>query len=295
MKIGVQLPEIEYEASWKEVAAMARLAEEVGLDSIWLGDHLLYDLPGGRKGPWEAWSMLAALAAVTERVELGPLVAALPFHNPAVLAKKAATVDEISGGRLILGVGAGWNPVEFKAFGLPFDRRISRFAEAFTIVRTLLTEGRSDFRGEFYTLDDCELLPRPTRPGGPPLLIGSSGPRMLALTLPYVAAWNSWYSDFDNDPARVAPLIETIDEACRSAGRPPQEVAKTVAVYIGFGGTPSRRTGGSPLVGTVEEIVAHLRVIAAAGVSHIQAVLDPIVPESIEKLGEISARCRDGS
>ncbi len=295
MKIGVQLPEIEYEASWKEVAAMARLAEEVGLDSIWLGDHLLYDLPGGRKGPWEAWSMLAALAAVTERVELGPLVAALPFHNPAVLAKKAATVDEISGGRLILGVGAGWNPVEFKAFGLPYDRRISRFAEAFTIVRTLLTEGRSDFRGEFYTLDDCELLPRPTRPGGPPLLIGSSGPRMLALTLPYVSAWNSWYSDFDNDPARVAPLIETIDAACRSAGRPPEEVAKTVAVYIGFGDTPSRRTGGSPLVGTVEEIAASLRVIAAAGVSHIQAVLDPIVPESIEKLGEISARFREGS
>ena len=295
MKIGVQLPEVEYEASWKEVAAMARQAEEVGLDSIWLGDHLLYDLPGGRKGPWEAWSMLAALAAVTERVELGPLVAALPFHNPAVLAKKAATVDEISGGRLILGVGAGWNPVEFKAFGLPFDRRISRFAEAFTIVRTLLTEGRSDFRGEFYTLDDCELLPRPTRPGGPPLLIGSNGPRMLALTLPYVSAWNSWYSDFDNDPARVASLIETIDAACRSAGRPPEEVAKTVAVYIGFGGAPSRRTGGSPLVGTVDEIAAGLRVIAAAGVSHIQAVLDPIVPESIEKLGEISARFRQGS
>jgi alkanesulfonate monooxygenase SsuD/methylene tetrahydromethanopterin reductase-like flavin-dependent oxidoreductase (luciferase family) len=211
------------------------------------------------------------------------------------LAKKAATVDEISGGRLILGVGAGWNPVEFKAFGLPFDRRISRFAEAFTIVRTLLTEGRSDFRGEFYTLDDCELLPRPTRPGGPPLLIGSNGPRMLALTLPYVSAWNSWYSDFDNDPARVASLIETIDAACRSAGRPPEEVAKTVAVYIGFGGAPSRRTGGSPLVGTVDEIAAGLRVIAAAGVSHIQAVLDPIVAESIEKLGEISARFRQGS
>jgi hypothetical protein len=118
---------------------------------------------------------------------------------------------------------------------------------------------------------------------------------MLALTLPFVSAWNSWYSDFDNDPGRVGPLIATIDAACRSAGRPPEEVAKTVAVYIGFGATPTRRTGGSPLVGTDEEIVASLRVIAAAGVSHIQAVLDPIVPESIEKLGEISARYRAGS
>jgi probable F420-dependent oxidoreductase len=295
MKIGVQLPEVEYEASWKQVAGMARLAEEVGLDSIWLGDHLLYDLPQGRRGPWEAWSMLAGLAAVTEHIELGPLVAALPFHNPAVLAKTAATVDEISGGRLVLGVGAGWNQVEFEAFGLPYDRRFARFAEAFTIVRTLLKEGRIDHRGEFYTLVDCELLPRPSRPGGPPLLIGSNGPRMLALTLPHVSAWNSWYSDFDNDPERVAPLVATIEAACREAGRPPEEVAKTVALYIGFGGRPIRRTGGSPLDGHSDEIIRHLRVIESAGVGLVQAVLDPIVPETIEKLGEIAARFRRDS
>ena len=107
MKIGVQFPEIEYEASWAQLRDLAHVVEEVGLDSIWLGDHLLYDLADGRQGPWECWSMLAALAAVTERVQLGPFVAALPFHNPAILAKKAATVDEISGGRLVFGVGAG--------------------------------------------------------------------------------------------------------------------------------------------------------------------------------------------
>jgi len=292
MKIGVQLPEVEYEASWKQLAGMARLAEDVGLDSIWVGDHLLYDLPKGRRGPWEAWSLLAALAAVTERVELGPLVAALPFHNPAVLAKKAATVDEISGGRLNLGLGAGWNQVEFDAFGLPYDRRVARFAEAFTIVRTLLSEGRIDFHGEFYTLVDCELLPRPSRPGGPPLLIGSNGPKMLALTLPYVSAWNSWYSDFDNDPLQLPGLITRIDDACRQAGRLPEEVAKTVAIYLGFGDTASRRTGGQPITGSIEEIIDRLHPIAAAGVSHIQAVLDPIVPEIIEKLGEIAAGLR---
>jgi probable F420-dependent oxidoreductase len=295
MKFGVQLPEVEYEASWKEVAAMARLAEAVGLDSIWLGDHLLYDLPEGRRGPWEAWSMLAALAAVTERVELGPLVAALPFHNPAMLAKKAATVDEISGGRLTLGVGAGWNQVEFEAFGFPFDRRLARFAEAFTIVRTLLTEGRIDHQGEFYTLVDCELLPRPSRPGGPPLLIGSNGPRMLALTLPYVSAWNSWYTDFDNDPELVAPLLATIDAACREAGRPPESVVRTVALYIGFIDTPRRRTGGEPLDGNSDDILRHLGVLESAGIGHVQAVLDPIVPDTIEKLGEIAARFREDS
>ena len=295
MKFGVQLPEVEYEASWKQVAAMARLAEEVGLDAIWLGDHLLYDLPEGRRGPWEAWSMLAGLAAVTERIELGPLVAALPFHNPAVLAKKAATVDEISGGRLVLGVGAGWNRVEFEAFGLPYDRRFARFAEAFTIVRTLLKEGRIDHRGEFHTLVDCELLPRPSRSGGPPLLVGSNGPRMLALTLPYVSAWNSWYTDFDNDPERVAPLVATIDAACQKAGRPSEEVAKTVALYISFGDQAVRRTGGRPLNGDSEEIIRHFRVIESAGVGQVQAVLDPIVPETIEKLGAIAARFRRDS
>ena len=292
VKIGVQLPEVEYEATWRQVADLARVAENAGLDSLWVGDHLIYDLPEGRRGPWEAWSILAALAAITERVELGPLVAALPFHNPAVLAKKAATVDESSGGRLTLGVGAGWNQFEFEAFGLPFDRRIARFSEAFTIVRTLLAGGRIDFRGEFYTLVDCELLPRPSRPGGPPLLIGSNGPRMLAITLPYATAWNSWYSDFDNDPSKVAPLVAKIDDACRLAGRVPEDVAKTVAVYIGFNDSPTRRTGGQPLVGPVDEIADQLRVIAEAGINLVQAVLDPIVPETVEKLGEIAALIR---
>jgi probable F420-dependent oxidoreductase len=292
MKIGVQLPEVEYEATWRQIADMARVAEEMSLDSLWVGDHFLYDLGAGRRGPWEAWSLLAALAAITERVEIGPLVAALPFHNPAVLAKKAATVDEISAGRLVFGVGAGWNRFEFEAFGLPFDRRVDRFAESFTIIRTLLTKGEIDFKGEFYTLLECELLPRPTRPGGPPLLIGSNGPRMLALTLPYVAAWNSWYSSFDNDPAQVAPLIEKIDTACRAAGRPPEEVQKSVALYLGFESAPSRRTGGRPLTGSPEEIVNHLRTVAAAGVSHLQAVLDPITASSVEKLGEIAAAFR---
>ena len=296
MKIGVQLPEIEYEASWKQVAAMARLAEEVGLDSIWLGDHLLYDLPEGRRGPWEAWSMLAALAAVTERVELGPLVAALPFHNPAVLAKKAATVDEISGGRLILGVGAGWNQVEFEAFGLPYDRRIARFAEAFTIVRTLLSEGRIDFRGEFYTLVDCELLPRPIptwRPTPPDRFQRSpdAGPdpavcRCLELVVLGFRQRSGPRGSADRDdrcrvPSRQVarpkrsprPWRSTSVSATRPAGAP-------VAVLW------SARSMRSPPTS---------RDVAAAGVSHIQAVLDPIVPESIEKLGEISARLRDGS
>ena len=119
-----------------------------------------------------------------------------------MLAKQAATVDEISGGRLVLGLGAGWNETEFAAFGFPFDRRISRFAEAFTIIRILLRDGAIDFEGEFFTARDCELVPR-SRPGGPPLMIGSSGPRMLAIAAPHVDSWNAWFNAFGNRPAGI--------------------------------------------------------------------------------------------
>src|SRR5262249_49238055 len=152
---------------------MARTAEAVGFDSLWLGDHLLYDLPGGvTRGPWEVWTSLAALAVATERIELGPLVASASFHAPAMLAKQAATVDAISGGRLILGLGAGWNQREFQAFGFPYDHRVARFEEAFTIIRRLLREGRADLDGVYHQVRDCVLDPGPARAGGPPLMLG---------------------------------------------------------------------------------------------------------------------------
>src|SRR5712692_9165647 len=182
--------------------------------SVWVGDHLLYrDATHGARGPWEAWTMLAAIAASTNRIAIGPLVACTSFHNPAMLAKLAATVDEISGGRLILGLGAGWNETEYRAYGFPFDQRVSRFAEAFTIIRSLLRDGRVEFAGEFYSARECELVPRP-RPGGPPLLVGSTGDRMLAITIPYVDSWNAWYSWTGNRPDGVAPLRDKVDAAC---------------------------------------------------------------------------------
>jgi alkanesulfonate monooxygenase SsuD/methylene tetrahydromethanopterin reductase-like flavin-dependent oxidoreductase (luciferase family) len=143
-KIGVQLPEVEWVAPWSDIKAMAQTAEAIGLDSVWFGEHLLYHYPGTEpRGPWECWSMMAAVAAVTERVEIGPLVACTNFHNPAHLAKMAATLDEISGGRLILGLGAGWYEHEYMAYGYPYDHRVSRFEEAFTDVAT---RGRNRLR-----------------------------------------------------------------------------------------------------------------------------------------------------
>ena len=295
LKVGVQLPEVEREVRWPEYLAMGRRAEELGYDSIWYGDHLLYRRAGEAeaKGPWECWTMLAALAAVTNRIELGPLVASTSFHAPAMLAKKAATVDEISGGRLILGLGAGWNETEYRAFGFPFEFRIARFEEAFTIIRTLLREGAIDFEGTYYSARDCEIRPGGPRPGGPPILLGSTGERMLAIGAPYIDAWNAWFADTGNRPDGVAPLRARVDAAARAAGRAPASIERTVAVQVRLPGGRGRVQGDfaksvvPPLEGPPEHLAQELRAYAGEGIGHVQLVLDPISLASLEAFAPV--------
>ena len=294
LKVGIQLPEVEREVRWPELLDMIRAIEDLGFDSIWLGEHLLYRWPDRPpRGPWEAWTELAAIAAVTNRVEFGPLVACTNFHNPALLAKQAATIDEISGGRFVLGLGAGWNETDFRAFGLPFDHRVDRFEEAYTIIRGLLQDGAVDFEGRFYQARDCELLPRGLRPGGPPLLIGSNGPRMLRITMGSAHAWNSWFSDFENRPEGIGRLRDVVDEACRDVGRDPAEIARTVAVMVHLPGGGGRIQGGyvenppPPLDGPPEVIADGLRAFAAEGIGHVQLVLDPITLDSLRTVAAV--------
>jgi probable F420-dependent oxidoreductase len=294
LRVGIQLPEVEREVRWPEYVELARRAEALGFDTLWVGDHLLYRYPdGSTRGPWEVWTTLAGLAASTSRIRLGPLVASAAFHSPPMLAKLAATVDEISGGRLILGLGAGWNEPEFRAFGFPFDHRIDRFEEAFTIVRTLLRDGAIDFDGKYYQARDCELLPRPVTPGGPPLLIGSIGPRMLRITLPHVAAWNVWYADTANTPEGLEPHLRLVNEIATEVGRDPAEIERTAAVLVQmprgkgrlsiYGGVPDI----TPLTGGPDEIAEGLRAYARLGVAEVQLVVDPIDLESIEALAPV--------
>ena len=294
LKVGIQLPEVEREVRWPELLDMIRTIEDLGFDSVWLGEHLLYRWPDRPpRGPWEAWTELAAIAAVTSRVEFGPLVACTNFHNPALLAKQAATIDEISGGRFILGLGAGWNETEFRAFGLPFDHRVDRFEEAYTIIRGLLQDGAVDFEGRFYQARDCELLPRGPRAGGPPLLIGSNGPRMLRITMATADAWNSWFSDFGNRPDGIGRLRDVVDAACRDVGRDPAEIARTVAVMVQLPGGGGRIQGGyvenppEPLTGSPAVMAEALHAFAGAGIGHVQLVLDPISADSIRSIGAV--------
>lgn len=297
VKVGVQLPEVERRVEWPELVTMARTAEDVGLDSVWLGDHLLYDLPGGvTRGPWEAWTSLAALAAVTTRVELGPLVASTSFHAPAMLAKMAATVDAISGGRFVLGLGAGWNEREYAAYGFPFDHRVGRFEEAFAIIRSLLRDGRADAHGSYYDVTDCVLDPGPVRPGGLPLMLGSTSPRMMSIGLPHVDLWNTWWSDYANSPAEFAQLKARVDAATVAAGRVAGDVGATAAVYVQFPGGAGRVMGDSgyaasvvPVHGEPAAIAEHLHAMAEAGAVHVQLVLDPITIETIAQVGRAAA------
>src|SRR5579864_4692005 len=224
MKIGINLDISEgsfegHTPSFKDLQTMAQAAEQSGLDSFWLADHLIYRFPGqDETAPWEAFTMLSALAAVTARIEIGSIVACTSFRPPALLAKMADTLDEISSGRFILGLGAGWHQPEYEAFGFPFDHLASRFEEALQIIVPLLREGHVDFQGQYYQVRDCVLRPRGPSPHGPRILIGARRPRMLRLVARYADAWNTAWP---TDPAVVKERHDPLAQACAAVGRDP--------------------------------------------------------------------------
>lgn len=291
LRVGIQLPEVERDVRWPEYLTMARAAERAGFDSVWLGDHLLYRGDGRpERGPWEAWTLLAALAASTERVELGPLVACLGFHPPGLIAKMAATVDEVSGGRFVLGVGAGWNEAEFRAFGVPFDHRAARFEEAFAIVRGLLAGERVTLEGRFCSARDAVLLPRPVR--RPPLMVGSSGDRILRAALPHVDAWNAWFDLYGNTPDGFSAESARITEAAERLAVDPARIRRSACVLTRLDRHALERPipeGIPPLEGTPERIAGGLRAFAEAGADEVILVVVPITERSILQLEEVLA------
>jgi probable F420-dependent oxidoreductase len=293
-RVAIQLPEVEREVRWPEYRAMATAAEETGFDGVYVGDHLLYRGDGRpERGPWSAWTLLAAIAAVTERVDLGPLVACAGFYQPAVLAKMAATLTEVSGGRFVLGLGAGWNEAEFRAFGIPFDRRVARFADAFTIIRGLLAGERVTHAGEFHSVADAVLLP-PARERTR-LMIGSNGPRMLRLALPHVDAWNTWYEDYGNTAEGFAALNRRVSEAAREAGRAPEDLVRSACAFVVLERDAPERpitNVSPPIEGSPDQIAARLGELADAGADEVILVVSPITERSIRLLGEAITAAR---
>ncbi|NNL86733.1 MAG: LLM class flavin-dependent oxidoreductase [Myxococcales bacterium] len=314
MKIGVVL------LSWngamngetptsRDVVDLALLAEETGFDSVWINDHFYFDysdfgevdiqfpqeMHGIKGGAWECWSLVSAIAQATTRVEIGTLISSTSFRNPALLARIADTADDLSDGRLILGLGAGDFPTEHESFGIPFDRRIARFEEAIEIVYRLIRGESVTFDGEFYRVKDVALIPKSVRPNGPPLLIGSvyGRPRMTRLTLTYGDYWNCFLAFGESTIDRYRKAWTTLVEASEKYGRDPSTIGRNVSVSVDIADTPFPIPGPTAISGTPDAIVDTLSEFASEGIEHCTIVLHPFTRDGIERLGEIAERIRD--
>lgn len=272
--------------AFRDLQAMAQMAEQVGFDSLWLPDHLIFRFPEREEqGTWEAFTLLGALAAVTERSQIGPLVACTSFREPALLAKMADTLDEISGGRFILGLGAGWHQPEYEAFGYPFDHLAGRFEEALQIIVPLLREGHVDFQGKYYQARNCVLRQRGPSPSGPPILIGARRPHMLHIVARYADAWNTvWHTD----PAAVLERYAEFKDICTAAGRDPATIELTVGTLVQLPSTEkSADLPEKAITGTPEEIANQLRSFADVGVTHLMIAFGPSGVANVEQFGRI--------
>ena len=296
LKVGINLPTTEGALSgktpkWADLLAFAERAEVLGFDSLWVPDHLLLRWQGQTRGIWECWSLLAALAAVTHRMELGSLVACTTFRSPALLTKMADTVDEISGGRLIVGLGAGWDGPEGRAFDMKSDHRVDRFEEALQIIVPLLRTGRVDFEGKYYQVQGCELRPRGPRPDGPPILIGAKGPRMLRLAATYADLWNA--EGPMRGPEEIIPLRAAGDAACAAVGRDPATLGRSASVVVNLPlmqaqhGQPESVASEQPESVSPEGIAQMLRNYAQEGLSHVQLWLVPSTIASLEWFDQV--------
>jgi alkanesulfonate monooxygenase SsuD/methylene tetrahydromethanopterin reductase-like flavin-dependent oxidoreductase (luciferase family) len=252
--------------SWETVLRQWRWAEETGWDSAWVFDHFWSLRPTNDGETLDGWTLLAALAVQTERLRMGTLVTGITHRYPAVLFKQAVTVDHISGGRLILGVGAAWEEREHEAYGLPFPppgERVDMFGEALEINRLFETRERTTFEGEHYRIVDAPFEPKPVN-GHIPVMIGSSGRRMLRHVARYADYWDS-----GQPPAAVPALAARVDEHCRALGREPGAIRKAISAYFAPSSNPNAPVvvwEDRPVADIERDFRAHVAAYAAVGV-----------------------------
>jgi alkanesulfonate monooxygenase SsuD/methylene tetrahydromethanopterin reductase-like flavin-dependent oxidoreductase (luciferase family) len=298
MKIGIMLPFGEDEAdrrvaSWAELRDLAMTAEETGLDSIYGADHLIFR--GDRiEGIREGWTALTAVAAVTSRVEVGPLVLAVPFRNPALTAKMAAELDEVSGGRFVLGLGCGWHEPEFRDFDFPFDHRVGRFEEALQVILPLVREGRVSYKGRWHRAD-TELRPRGPRPAGMPILIAGKGPRMMQLVARHADRWNAAWFGEPQGAHELDDRVSRLRAACEAEGRDIATLTLTAGVFVDF---PELARDGDEeppdeaMRGTAEEIASMLAGYADHGIDELIVHFWPRRPEAVAELAKAATLAR---
>jgi len=281
MRVGIvlaQAPEDGAGATWSDILGIARRAEEGGVDSLWLSDHFFSSDEGAPVGSeigyHEAWTILSALAATTSRVQLGTLVLATSFRPPGLLAKMAVTADEVSGGRLILGLGCGWHEPEYTAFGYPFDHRVGRFEEALRIIAPLVRGDRVTVEGQWSQVREAAIRPAPIRPDLP-ILIAAKGERMLRLTARFADAWQTaWFARPDD---RYRERHASMIEACAAEGRDPATLQVTVGVSVEESADGTSALPHDP--GAITDALGEWR---EAGVDHVQLGILPLTSETLD-------------
>ena len=275
---------------WADILAMAQTAESIGFDGLWISDHVGFGDPDGDwTGAWESWTLLSALAASTSRVTLGNYVLAVSFRNPALLAKMAETLDEISGGRVILGLGAGWNEPEYTSYGVPFDDRFRRFEDALRIITEMLRHGSSTHDGHTIQTRSARIQPRGPRPEGLPVMVGANGPRMLRLTAELADQWNGGLPGVDEVPG----MVQDMDDACRAVGRDPATIGRSAEVLVRTVPAPAGVAAEEhEMRGDPESIAAQLRTLADFGFDHLQVQLRPNSLEGVEAFAPVIERLR---
>jgi alkanesulfonate monooxygenase SsuD/methylene tetrahydromethanopterin reductase-like flavin-dependent oxidoreductase (luciferase family) len=274
LKVGLNLPTWPLRgggyASWADMRVLARDVEALGVDTLWVPDHLLREVPNRPPfGFWECWTILTAAAEATTRIEIGPFIACTGFRNPALLAKMAMTLDEVSGGRLVLGLGSGVpaRDISWRAFGYDGDRHVAKYGEAVEIVARLLRERSVTFDGEHHRTIQAEIIPRGPRPGGPPIWVAALGER----TTRVAARWGDAVNV--NRPlsgsADLAEIRATAAAACEAVGRDPSTLAVTGwgRLAIDDDGVAVARAGR--LAGGPAEVAETLRAFRAEGLAHI--------------------------
>lgn len=267
--------------SWPDIRAFAEHAEAAGLDSVWVCDHFFGSMPGAPpEGVHEAWTLATALATATARVEVGQLVTCATYRNPGLLAKMAVTADAVSGGRLVLGLGAGWHDTEYEAFGYPSDHRVSRLEEALEIVVPLLSGETVSYTGRYHRVAGAVLLPPPDR--RIPLLVAGNGPRILRLTARHAEAWNTaWFAGPDE---RLRERVAALDTALDEAGRDPSTLRRTVGMYVADPAVAPEES--EAFTGSVDELAETLTRLGELGFADVIAVLEPMNERSLDRLAE---------
>lgn len=215
---------------WTSIRAGAVAAEAAGFDLIVMEDALLYPDDGGNVGVWDPLTMAAAVASTTERIGISHAVLNNPYRHPAITARAAVTLDEISGGRYTLGIGSGNTPDDYPRFGIAADRRYSRLAESIQVIRALVRGETARLDGEFYSVPEGALVLRGPRPGGPPISVSAGKPRMLRLAARYADEWNWWATD-PADPEAMGDVLAELDRACDEVDRDPSTLRKTIDLF----------------------------------------------------------------